>query len=166
MEMNYPILLLAALVPLVVGFVWYNPKVFGTIWMNENKFSEADMKGANMAKIFVLTYLCSFFISFIVQFLVIHQLHVFSSVMNEPGVKDPNSPIGIWLADFMSKYGHNFRTFKHGALHGFLSGLFLVLPIIAINGLFERKSGKYIMIHGFYWVVCLMLMGGIICQLA
>ena len=24
---------MAGLIPLLVGFIWYNPKVFGTIWM-------------------------------------------------------------------------------------------------------------------------------------
>ena len=166
MEPNLLVIALAAIVPLIVGFIWYNPKVFGKAWMEANKFTEEDMKGANMAKIFILTYICSFFIAFFMIFIVIHQMHVFSSVMNEPGVKDPSSPIGMWLADFMAKYGHNFRTFKHGALHGFIGGLFLVLPIISINGLFERKSGKYIMIHSFYWIICMMIMGGIICQWA
>ena len=35
MEINFLAILLAALSTLVVGFIWYNPKVFGTIWMKE-----------------------------------------------------------------------------------------------------------------------------------
>ena len=33
MPFNFYAILAATLVSLVVGFVWYNPKVFGTIWM-------------------------------------------------------------------------------------------------------------------------------------
>ena len=163
---NFPVLLLAALVPLIVGFVWYNPKVFGPAWMKANNFTEADMNRESMVKTYILTYIASFFAAFAIQFWVIHQLHVYSSVQNVPGVDDPTSQIGMWLADFNNRYGHNFRTFKHGMLHGFMGGLFLVYPAIAINAMFEKRVMKYTMINGFYWVICIMLMGGIICQWA
>ena len=52
MEINFLALLVAALSTLVVGFIWYNPKVFGTIWMKESGMTEEKMKGANMAMIF------------------------------------------------------------------------------------------------------------------
>jgi hypothetical protein len=83
--------------------------------------------------------------------------------MNEPGMKDPNSEISIWLNGIMDKYGNNFRTFKHGALHGTLAGIFIGLPIMGINAMFERKSWKYIFINAGFWALCLCLMGGIIC---
>jgi hypothetical protein len=66
-------------------------------------------------------------------------------------------------AAFMADYGTVLRTFKHGALHGFMSGLFLAFPLIAINGLFERKSWKYIFIHAGYWTVSMTIMGAIVC---
>jgi Protein of unknown function (DUF1761) len=40
--------------------------------------------------------------------------------------------------------------------------VFLVLPLIGTNALFERKSWKYIFINAGHWTVSLMLMGGII----
>jgi hypothetical protein len=64
----------------------------------------------------------------------------------------------------MSSYGTNFRNFKHGMLHGFMTALFLALPIICLNSQFEMKNWKYILITSGYWIVSLMLMGGIICQ--
>ena len=83
--------------------------------------------------------------------------------MNDPSFADPNSDTGKWLADTMGKYGQNFRSFKHGALHGTISGIFFALPLIAINALFERKSGRYIAIHAGYWIVTLALMGAVVC---
>ena len=47
----------------------------------------------------------------------------------------------------MADYGDAFRTFKHGALHGTIAGIFIALPIIGTNALFERKSAKYIFIN-------------------
>lgn len=49
---------------------------------------------------------------------------------------------------FMADYGTAFRTFKHETLHGLLTGLFLALPIIGTNALFEKRSFKYTLITG------------------
>lgn len=43
------------------------------------------------------------------------------------------------------------------------TGLFFVLPITAINSLFEQKSWKYILVTSGYWMVSLTIMGAIIC---
>ena len=64
---------------------------------------------------------------------------------------------------FMADYGNAFRTYKHGALHGILAGIFVALPIIGTNALFERKRAKYILINSGYWIVTMGIMGAIIC---
>jgi len=63
----------------------------------------------------------------------------------------------------MTKYGEVHRTFTHGMVHGGMGTIFIAFPIIAINGLFERRSWKYILIHTGYWLISLVLMGGVIC---
>ncbi len=163
MHVNFLIILLAALVPMVMGFIWYNPKVLGKAWMHAAGMTEEKMKGSNMALVFGLAFLFSFFLSMAMQFMVIHQFHLYSILMNEPGMKDPNSEVSMMVKGFMEKYGTNFRTFKHGALHGALGGIMIALPIIATNALFERKSAKYIAINAGYWIVTMTLMGGVIC---
>lgn len=165
-KVNFLILLLASLIPLVVGFVWYNQKTFGTAWMKETGMTEEKAKEANMFLIFGLTFVLSFLFAFLLQTMVIHQFSVFSLLANEPGIKDPNSEMGKWIVEFMGKYGNNFRTFKHGVLHGALAGLLLILPVITINALFERKGFKYIAINAGYWTVSAALMGGVICAFA
>lgn len=164
MKINLLILFLAALVPMILGFIWYNPKVFGKTWMRVADMNEEKMKGANMIVVFAFTYLLSFFAAFAIQFMVVHQWHMYSILANEPGLKDSNSELSMMLKGFMEKYGHNFRTFKHGAFHGTLGGITLALPIIGINAMFERKSFKYIMVNAGFWIVSMALMGGIICQ--
>jgi len=167
MEFNFLITALAALVPLVIGFIWYNPKVFGTTWMNAAGLNEEKLKGGNMPLIFGLSYLFSFFIAFMLQFIVIHQWGFFSTLMTEGNdLMESGSELSNYAADFMSKYGENFRTFKHGALHGFMTGLLLIMPIIATGALFERKGFKYVAVNAGYWIVTLTIMGGIISQFA
>lgn len=165
MNVNFVAILIAALVPLLIGFIWYNPKTFGNAWMKAADITEDKMKSANMGLIFGLTFLFSFFLAFAVQFMVIHQWSVFSVLANEPGINDPNSEISLFLKDFMDKYGNNFRTFKHGVLHGTISGITIALPLLGVNALFERKGFKYIALNVGFWTLCLALMGGIICAM-
>ncbi len=164
--MNYLAIVGAGLVPLVVGMIWYNPKVLGTAWMNANGFTPEHAKGANMPLIFGLMLLMSFFLLAPIAMLSIHQLHLGSILADDPGMNDPNSTASVMLKNFMDAYGQNFRTFKHGVLHGLLAAIMFALPIITINSLFERRGWKYVAIHAGYWAVCLMLMGGILSQWA
>lgn len=68
------------------------------------------------------------------------------------------------FGDVMATYGNDFRTFKHGALHGTITGIGLALPIVAVNAMFERRGFKYIAVTAGYWILCLILMGGFLCQ--
>lgn len=149
----------AALSTFLVGFIWYNPKVFGTIWMQESGITEEKAKQGNMVKIFGLTLVYSLLISFSLAPLVIHQMGALAMV---GGPMKVNEALPSYQA-FMDDYIDAYRTFKHGALHGFMLGLVFILPITAINGLFEQKSWKYMLITGGYWIVSLTIMGAIIC---
>lgn len=157
MPFNFYAVLVAALSSFVVGFIWYNPKVFGTIWMKESGMTEEKAKNGNMAKIFGLTFVFSFLLAFIMPAIVIHQMGALGMVGGDPSKALPS------YTAFLADYGDAFRTFKHGALHGCMSGLFIALPIVAINGLFEQKSWKYIAVTAGYWITILTVMGAIIC---
>jgi hypothetical protein len=158
MEFLNPIaMIVAAASALVIGFVWYNPKVFGIVWMREAEMTEDKMKGTNMAKIFGLALVFAFLLSMALPSIVIHQMGAFSLMGGDPSLALPS------YEAFVNDYSDAFRTFKHGALHGVLTGVFIALPILGTNALFERKSAKYIFINGGYWIVTLAIMGGIIC---
>ncbi|WP_299256429.1 DUF1761 domain-containing protein [uncultured Aquimarina sp.] len=166
MEFNLLIAAVAALIPMILGFIWYNPKVFGTVWMNACGFTTEDLKGGNMAVIFIVSYVFSFMLATMVNILVIHQFGFFSTLMNDPDLMVEGTETYQYAQDFINKYGTNFRTFKHGVFHGALTGIFFVLPVLGTNAMFERKGFKYIAVNVGYWTVCLALMGGVICQFA
>lgn len=150
---NLIFLLVAALIPMITGFIWYNPKVFGTKWMKAASITQEEMEGGNMALIFGLTFVFAFLLAIGVFFLVVHQTHVFS-ILGE----------GSAYNAFIDEHGHAFRTFKHGAFHGTIDGILIALPILATNALFERKGFAYIAVNAGYWIVTLALMGGVLCQ--
>lgn len=166
--MNVFAMLVAALVPTVLGFIWYHEKLMGKMWMKETGLSkEAIEKDFNMPLVMGLSLVFSFMLSLNVNFLTIHQFGVFSALQDalaDPARKDAAQAI---LDKFMTEtgeYANEFRSFKHGAAHGILTGIFFVLPILATNNMFERKSFKLTMINSAYWTICLAVMGGIICM--
>lgn len=58
-ELNWLGIILAALVPLVIGFIWFHPKTFGKAWMESLGFSEEDLQQGSMAVTFGVTFLMS-----------------------------------------------------------------------------------------------------------
>jgi len=164
MILNLAIIAAAALIPIVVGFLWYHPKVFGTMWMEASDLTEEKVKEGNMIIILGVSYLLAFFMGTVINVLVIHQASIASILINEPGFGEAGSKVQTMMDSFMASYGNNFRTFKHGAFHGTMVGIMFVLPLIATGALFEKKSKKYVFVNAGYWTVSIALMGGVICQ--
>ncbi len=158
------IVALAAVIPLAIGLLWYNPKIFGTAWMKASFLSEEKMKGVNLPIVFSLTYLFAFMMSLVLFSIVVHQTGLYSLFADEPGFREPGTAANLELQGLMETLGHKFRTFKHGAFHGAITAIFIVLPVIGTNALLESKGGKYILINVAYWLVSLALMGGVLCQ--
>src|SRR5688572_10188387 len=132
-ETNWLAIVIAALIPMIMGFIYYHPKVFGKAWMNSLGMTEADTKKGNMGVIFGVSLVMSFLIAF---FLLPN--------VDGPGQEGP------------------YDSFKHGAAHGVILGLLVAMPVLVTNGLFERKNFKNLAINTLYWVITLALMGGVI----
>jgi hypothetical protein len=62
--LNWLAIVAATVVTFVVGFVWYNPKVFGTAWMRESGMTEEKAKSGNMGKVFGSAFFMSFILIF------------------------------------------------------------------------------------------------------
>lgn len=164
MEPNFLILPLTALIPLVVGAIYYNPAVFGKIWMNASGVTEEQAQSGNMLKIFGLTYIFSLMMGLVLIGLTIHQNALQSLLFGVEGFGVAGSEVQTYFDDFMKQYGNVHRTFGHGVVHGVIAGVFLAWPLIGVISLFERKSWKYIGVHTLYWIISLALMGGVICK--
>jgi hypothetical protein len=158
MQLNYWLLLATGIIPIVIGFIWYNPKVFGQKWMDIVGITEESMKGANMPLIFILSYVFGVMLSLILHTAVIHQMGLVSSLQG-----DETPETAAYIKNYLDNYGTRFRYFGHGVLHGVMTAIFVALPVIGVNALWNRKSAKYIFIHVGYWVVCMGLIGGVLC---
>lgn len=70
-NLNWIAILLAAASTLAVGFVWYHPKVFGTIWQQSINLSDDDLKSGNMPMIFGV----SFLMAVVAAIYLFHNIH-------------------------------------------------------------------------------------------
>lgn len=139
-EINYLAVIVAALVPMVMGAIYYGP-LFGKAWMNSLGYTEEDLKG-NEAVTYGLALLMAFIVAMGLK-MTIELVH-----------KDVNSAGELIFG--------SFHTFQHGALHGAMIGLTLVVPIIVSLSLFQKNSAKNIMLNALYWIITLAIMGGIL----
>ena len=132
-NMNWLALFLAAIVPTVMGFLYYSPWLFGKAWMDSIGMTEEKQKEGNMPVIFGLSFLMAVLMAFF--------LTNFNNSIGQEG---------------------QFDTFGHGFAHGIVLSLFLIVPIFISNGLFEQKSWKNILINSGYWALTLGIMGGVV----
>ena len=166
MHINFLIVALTSVIPLIVGFVWYNKSVVGTAWMRETGIDPEAANPQNMAVVFGVSLLLSFMLAVSLMPVTLHFMGMYSMLADEPALKDPNSELSKTVNGLLTQYGSNFRTFKHGVLHGVVMSIFMVLPTIGINAFFERKSWKYVLINVGYWAISMGLMGGFISAFA
>lgn len=160
MPTNFYMIFVAALIPFLLGGIWYGP-LFGKPWQSINGFTDEYLKKGNMAVIFGVSYLLCVILSFALSGYAIHQSSVYGLLVPEIG--EAGSAIQQDAIAFFEKYGDRHRTFGHGAAHGMFFALFMALPIIGVNALFERRGWKYIMLHFGYWLLTGILVCGLLC---
>ena len=165
MELKFWIIPLAALIPMVIGFLWYGP-IFGKAWMKETGMTEEKAKEGNMMVTMGLSYLFSNLLGFALLSIVIHQMGIFSLFAGQEGFGEAGSAVQLQFEAVVGPLKDLHRTFGHGALHGTMAGVCIAFTVLAVNSMFEMKSWKYIWINAGYWIVTMALMGGVICQFA
>lgn len=60
----YLAIFLGGLIPMVLGYIWYHPKVFGAAWMKSLGFTEESLKEGNMGLTMGLATLISMYLSY------------------------------------------------------------------------------------------------------
>lgn len=164
--MNFIAILVAALVPMVLGFIWYHPKVFGTVWMQLTGMTEEKAQQGNMFVKFGLAFLFSLLLAAVLNGLVVHDAFVEGAAYYEMQASvdgKPTPKTAEWLEYYKTTLSESNHTFQHGSFHALvLIGVLIILPVFATNAIFEGKGFKYVALNAGYWIVCVALMGGIL----
>jgi hypothetical protein len=131
---NWLSMVLATIMPLLIGLVYYHPALFGKTWMDSiGQAGRQHSRSHRVIAIAVALVFCFFLSFFLLNF-------------NNGGINQEG----------------DFDTFKHGAWHGAFIAITTAAPIIVINGLFGHRSWKSMLINLLYWVITLALMGGLL----
>lgn len=131
-EVNYLAILVAGVVSMAVGFLWYGPMLFGKPWMKLMGHTEEGMKKAQkeMGK----TYAISFALTLIMAYVLFH-------VMT--------------LSENFFHYGR----LETGCITAFWMWFGFVMPVQATDTLFGGKRKKLVAINAGYQLVSLLAMG-------
>ncbi len=129
---NYWAVIVAALVSMILGMLWYSPGMFGNVWMRLSKLSKKDIdaeKSKGMGGRYFLGFVGAFIMSFVLAHFVDYaEATTFSGGLQAGG--------WIWL--------------------GFIATTMLGMV------LWEGKSWKLYCINSGYYLVSLLINGGIL----
>lgn len=142
-QMNFMAILVATIIPLIMGFIYYNPATLGKVWMNANGFTKDGMKPPKPAY-YLLALVLSFFLA---MFLWAWTTGV--GGVEQSQVIDP-------------KDGHSFVTFQHGVVHGIIFGLTIMLPVFGTMAIFEQRKFSWAAVNWGYWTLTAIMMCGIL----
>ena len=158
---NFLVLAASSLIPFLIAFVWFHPKVFGgTTWATVAGLTKAQSDQPVKPFKLILSILLNFFLAFGIYNLAVHQSGVFGMV----GANAELLKTGT-AAAFLAEYGNNHLNFGHGMIHGGIQTILcFVLPILGYAAIFERKSSKYLFINLGFWILSLAIMGGVIAK--
>ncbi len=142
-NVNWIGILVGALVPMVMGMLWYSPPLFGKAWMKSIGKTEEDLKaGANMPVTLLLAFVFAFLLSFFLYGML--GIHDYITALNDGEG---------------ATYAHGFG---HGMYHGGFLGALVAAPVLVTNSLFEQRDWTNIIINAAYWILTIALMGGVI----
>jgi len=140
-EISILAILAAAIIPNLVGAIYFGP-LFGKTWLASLGFTAEDMQNRNEALIYGNAFLLSIVIAFFLK-INIEMFH-----------KDVGTTGELVFS--------SFHTFAHGALHGSIFAMTLVIPVVVCLGLFQKQGAKNILLNTGFWLICFALMGGIL----
>jgi hypothetical protein len=126
-DINWLALLVAAVVNMVVGALWYSPKLFGKPWAKLLGKKVGDMGDANIG-------------------------YAVSAI---------GALVQVWVLVHFVRYA-GALTFVKGAVVGFWLWLAFVAVVMAMDVVFEGRNWKFWQINAGYFLVVLLINGGLL----
>ena len=134
-DVNYFAVLVAAVVSIGIGFLWYAPAVLGKPWMKEKGYSSESLKKEQkeMGKF----YAVSFGLAIIMAYALAHVM-------------------------FLSQNFYDYPMLSTGVMSGFFMWFGFVMPVQLTNQIFGKKNWTLFGIDTWYQLVSLLVMGVVI----
>ena len=133
---NFIAVLVAAVVGMVIGGLWYSPLLFAKQWMAWSGKTPADLEAAKK-KGMTLAYVLMFVGTFLMAYVLHHALVFASAYLNVSGA---------WA----------------GMTAGFWNWLGFIAPVTLGTVLWDGKPWKLWMLNNVYYLLVLLIMGVIL----
>lgn len=141
-HLNFLAIVCSSIIPMIMGFIYYNPSVMGTKWMSANGFVKENLTPPKPV-LYLLALLMSFLLS----------LFFWAWVTGGGGVEQ---------SQVVAPDGHSYETFQHGLFHGFAFSLTVLTPIFITMKIFEMRKWSWAWVNILYWGLTSMVMCGIL----
>ena len=137
-EVNLLAVLVAGIVSLALGFLWYSPVVLGKQWMKEKGLTQDELKKAQkeMGKLYGL----SFVVSLVTAYVLFHVM-------------------------FLAENFFHYSLLSTGLMSGFWMWLGFIMPVQLTATIFGNKNWKLFGIDTGYQLVSIVAMGIVIALL-
>lgn len=126
-EVNFLAVLLAGIVSMGLGFLWYSPMVLGKVWMKEHGFTSESLKKAQkeMGKLYGVSFVLSLVMAYVLFHVMVMSENFFHYSMLSTGM---TSAFWMWLGFIMPVQATAtiFSDKKNWKLFGIDSGYQLV----------------------------------------
>ena len=98
-EVNYVAILVAGIVSMVIGFVWYGPMLFAKPWMKEMGITAESMKKdqSKLGKIYSISFILSLLTAYILSHVMTFSINFPPNVQNSPMTTALNTAFWMWL---------------------------------------------------------------------
>lgn len=159
MTPNVLVIIGSALIPMAVGMLWYSPAVFLNPWLKGAGMTMDEMKTGQKPLKFFIGFICNVLLAFGLFTLITHEFSLLGLVGGDPELLRTGTGAAV-----LAEYGGVFARFSHGAVHGIFATLLFAVPLIGHQCLWSGKSFKYFLIDTGFWLVCIILMSGVIAQ--
>lgn len=138
MPMNWAAYAVAVVAQMIIGYIWFHPKVMGTMWAKARGISVEEIMPKNKGMVYGFTILYTLLFTMFIM----------------TNVTGPGQDV--------APDGHSYHTFKHGIAHALILTGFVVLPVLGTPALYEGKKKGWMIVQMGYWFVRLIVAAGII----
>jgi hypothetical protein len=134
-EVNYVAVVVAAIVSMVIGFLWYSPMILGKPWMKEKGYTPEALKKeqSKMGKFYALSFVAALVTAYVLT-------HIIT----------------------LSKNFYSYPDLQTGLTTAFWLWLGFILPVQLADQIFGEKNWKLLSINTGFQLVSLLAMGVVI----
>jgi hypothetical protein len=132
MQLNWMAYAVAVIAQLIIGFLWFHPKVLGNVWSRSSGMDAESMRPTPLAYALNILFTLMF---------------TFWLAVNVTGFGQEDS---------------RYHTFQHGLAHATLLTIMVIIPVIGTPAVFEKRKASYVLLRAAYWFVRMAVAQGIL----